>query len=96
MAIQVLSQAKPVSHLANKYQVSRKFSYQQGRKAQQAMFNLSPGIGLDLPLFVSRRSGTISRSLCLHKAVLRCCFKGPPNRIFLFESFSNQNDGTRI
>ena len=37
IAIQVLSRAEPVSHLADQHEVSRKFIYQQGQKAQQAL-----------------------------------------------------------
>ncbi|MEO1353487.1 MAG: hypothetical protein AAFW84_32795 [Cyanobacteria bacterium J06635_15] len=37
IAIQVLSRAEPVSYLADQHQVSRKFIYQQGQKAQQAL-----------------------------------------------------------
>ncbi|MGF1523191.1 MAG: hypothetical protein ACFBSF_12820, partial [Leptolyngbyaceae cyanobacterium] len=37
IAIQVLSRSEPVSHLADQHQVSRKFIYQQGQKAQQAL-----------------------------------------------------------
>ena len=37
IAIQVLSRSEPVSHLAEQHQVSRKFIYQQGQKAQQAL-----------------------------------------------------------
>ncbi|MEM9907539.1 MAG: hypothetical protein AAF921_21215 [Cyanobacteria bacterium P01_D01_bin.44] len=36
IGIQVLSGAKPITHLADQHQVSRKFIYQQGQKAQQA------------------------------------------------------------
>lgn len=37
MAIEVLSQAEPVSHLAAQHQVSRKFLYQQRQKADKAL-----------------------------------------------------------
>ena len=37
IGIQVLSRSQPVSHLAATHQVSRKFIYQQGDKAQQAL-----------------------------------------------------------
>ena len=37
IAIQALSKSEPVSHLSAKHQVSRKFVYQQGHKAQQAL-----------------------------------------------------------
>ncbi|MGA7933496.1 MAG: hypothetical protein WCA35_08105, partial [Kovacikia sp.] len=37
IAIQALSKSEPVRHLSAKYQVSRKFVYQQGHKAQHAL-----------------------------------------------------------
>ena len=37
IGIQVLSRAEAVSHLAEQHQVSRKFIYQQGQQAQQAL-----------------------------------------------------------
>lgn len=37
IGIQVLSRSQPISHLATTHQVSRKFIYQQGDKAQQAL-----------------------------------------------------------
>lgn len=37
IGIQVLAQSEPVSHIAASHQVSRKFVYQQGDKAQQAL-----------------------------------------------------------
>ena len=37
IGIQVLSRSQPISHLAATHQVSRKFVYQQGDKAQQAL-----------------------------------------------------------
>ena len=37
LSIEVLSKSKPVSHLAREHQVSRKFLYQQGNKAKQAL-----------------------------------------------------------
>ena len=37
IGIQVISRSQPISHLAEKHQVSRKFIYQQGGKAQQAL-----------------------------------------------------------
>jgi hypothetical protein len=46
IGIQVLSRSQPISGLAAKHQVSRKFVYQQGDKAQQALdesFVPSPG-----------------------------------------------------
>lgn len=49
IGIQVLSRSEPISHLAAKHQVSRKFVYQQGDKAQQALdesFEVDPKIGL--------------------------------------------------
>ncbi len=37
LAIEVLSKTKPISHLAAQQQVSRKFLYQQGQKASEAL-----------------------------------------------------------
>ena len=37
IGIQVLARSQPISHLAATHQVSRKFVYQQGDKAQQAL-----------------------------------------------------------
>ncbi|PZO13931.1 MAG: hypothetical protein DCF25_15400 [Leptolyngbya foveolarum] len=37
IGIQVLSRSQPISRLADNHQVSRKFVYQQGDKAQQAL-----------------------------------------------------------
>lgn len=37
LAIEVLSKAEPISHLAAQHQVSRKFLYQQGDKADEAL-----------------------------------------------------------
>ncbi|MEO0516033.1 MAG: hypothetical protein AAF171_01895 [Cyanobacteria bacterium P01_A01_bin.116] len=37
IGIQVLSRSLPISQLADQHQVSRKFVYQQGNKAQQAL-----------------------------------------------------------
>ena len=37
IGIQVLAHTQPISHLAATHQVSRKFVYQQGDKAQQAL-----------------------------------------------------------
>ena len=37
IGIQVLSRSQPISHIATQHQVSRKFVYQQGNKAQQAL-----------------------------------------------------------
>lgn len=37
LAIEVLSKAEPISNLAAQYQVSRKFLYQQGQKAEAAL-----------------------------------------------------------
>ena len=37
IGIQVLSRSEPVSHIADKHQVSRKFVYQQGDKAQRSL-----------------------------------------------------------
>ena len=37
IGIQVLSRSEPISHLATKHEVSRKFVYQQGDKAQRSL-----------------------------------------------------------
>jgi len=37
IGVQVLSRSQPISHIAATHQVSRKFVYQQGDKAQQAL-----------------------------------------------------------
>lgn len=37
IGIQVLARTEPISHLADNHQVSRKFIYQQGDQAQQAL-----------------------------------------------------------
>lgn len=37
LAIEVLSKTEPISHLAAQHQVSRKFLYQQGHKANEAL-----------------------------------------------------------
>jgi len=37
LAIEVLSKTQPISHLAAEQQVSRKFLYQQGQKANEAL-----------------------------------------------------------
>ena len=37
IGIQVLSHSQPISHLADQHQVSRKFIYQQGNKAQRSL-----------------------------------------------------------
>ena len=37
IALEVLTQSQPITHLANEHQVSRKFIYEQGDKAQQAL-----------------------------------------------------------
>ena len=37
IGVQVLARSQPISHLAATHQVSRKFVYQQGDKAQQAL-----------------------------------------------------------
>ena len=45
IGIQVLSRSQPISHLAATHQVSRKFVYQQGDKAQRSLdetFELTP------------------------------------------------------
>ncbi len=52
IGIQVLSRSQPISHLADKHQVSRKFVYQQGDKAQQALDeSFAPSQGDDDVLF---------------------------------------------
>ena len=37
LAIEVLAKTQPVSHIASQQQVSRKFLYQQGQKASEAL-----------------------------------------------------------
>ena len=37
IGIQVLARSQPISHIAATYQVSRKFVYQQGDKAQRSL-----------------------------------------------------------
>ena len=37
IGLQVLSRSQPISHLAKTHQVSRKFVYQQGDKAQRSL-----------------------------------------------------------
>ena len=52
IGIQVLSRSQPISHLAATHQVSRKFIYQQGDKAQQALNEtFAPSQGDDDVLF---------------------------------------------
>ncbi|MFK8184977.1 MAG: hypothetical protein AB8B99_16520 [Phormidesmis sp.] len=52
IGIQVLSRSQPISHLAATHQVSRKFVYQQGDKAQQALEeSFAPSQGDDDVLF---------------------------------------------
>ena len=52
IGIQVLSRSQPVSHIAAAHQVSRKFVYQQGDKAQQALDeSFAPSKGDDEVLF---------------------------------------------
>ncbi|MEL6138553.1 MAG: hypothetical protein AAFQ61_05680 [Cyanobacteria bacterium J06626_23] len=52
IGIQALSRTKPISHLAEQHQVSRKFVYQQGDKAQQALDDwFTPSQGDDDVLF---------------------------------------------
>ena len=52
IGIQVLSRSQPISHLAATHQVSRKFIYQQGDKAQQALDeSFAPSKGDDEVLF---------------------------------------------
>ena len=48
IGIQMLSRSQPVSHLAAQHEVSRKFVYQQGDKAQQALDeSFAPSAGDD-------------------------------------------------
>lgn len=52
IGIQVLSRSQPISHIATTHQVSRKFVYQQGDKAQQALDeSFAPSQGDDDVLF---------------------------------------------
>jgi hypothetical protein len=52
IGIQVLSRSQPISHIAATHQVSRKFVYQQGDKAQQALDeSFSPSQGNNDVLF---------------------------------------------
>ena len=52
IGIQALARTEPISHLAAKHQVSRKFVYQQGDKAQQALDeSFAPSQGDDDVLF---------------------------------------------
>ena len=52
IGIQVLSRSLPISQLADQHQVSRKFVYQQGDKAQQALDeSFAPSQGDDEVLF---------------------------------------------
>jgi hypothetical protein len=52
IGIQVISRSEPISDLADKHQVSRKFVYQQGNKAQQALDeSFAPSRGDDDVLF---------------------------------------------
>ena len=52
IGIQVLARTEPVSHIASTHQVSRKFVYQQGDKAQQALDkSFAPSQGDDEVLF---------------------------------------------
>ena len=52
IGIRVLSRSQPISHLAATHQVSRKFVYQQGDKAQQALDeSFAPSKGDDEVLF---------------------------------------------
>ncbi|MGB3406690.1 MAG: hypothetical protein WBA67_04290 [Jannaschia sp.] len=52
IGIQVLARAEPVSHIAATHQVSRKFVYQQGNQAQQALEeSFAPSQGDDEVLF---------------------------------------------
>ena len=52
IGIQVLSRLQPISHIAATHQVSRKFVYQQGEKAQQSLDeSFAPSKGDDDVLF---------------------------------------------
>jgi hypothetical protein len=52
IGIQVLTRSEPVSHIADKHQVSRKFIYQQGNKARQSLDeSFAPSQGDDDVLF---------------------------------------------
>ncbi|MEM8810907.1 MAG: hypothetical protein AAGF01_33265 [Cyanobacteria bacterium P01_G01_bin.38] len=52
IGIQMLSRSQPVSHLAAQHEVSRKFVYQQGDKAQQALDeSFAPSAGDDEVLY---------------------------------------------
>ena len=52
IGIQVLSRSQPISHLAATHQVSRKFIYQQGDKAQRSLDeSFAPSAGDDEVLF---------------------------------------------
>ncbi|MFK8184883.1 MAG: hypothetical protein AB8B99_16045 [Phormidesmis sp.] len=66
IGIQVLSRSPPISHIATTHQVSRKFVYQQGDKAKQALDkSFSPSKGDDDILWVRRtipKTGSISES----------------------------------
>ncbi|MEO0648160.1 MAG: hypothetical protein AAFZ17_18765 [Cyanobacteria bacterium J06650_10] len=52
IGLKAISRTVPISHLANQHQVSRKFVYQQGEKAQQALDeSFTPSQGDDDILF---------------------------------------------
>ena len=52
IGIEAFARTTPISHLANQHQVSRKFVYQQGEKAQQALDeSFTPSQGDDDILF---------------------------------------------
>ena len=52
IGIQVLSRSQPISHLASTHQVSRKFVYRQGDKAQRSLDEaFAPSAGDDEVLF---------------------------------------------
>ena len=52
IAIQAIARTVPITHLADQRQVSRKFIYQQGDKAQQALDkSFAPSQGDDDVLF---------------------------------------------
>jgi len=50
IGIQAVARTVPISHLADQHQVSRKFVYYQGDKAQQAL-NESFGHGAKMAVF---------------------------------------------
>lgn len=52
IGIEAIARTLPITHLADRHQVSRKFVYQQGNKAQQALDeSFAPSQGDDDILF---------------------------------------------